>query len=110
MRHVAGSARRAGGIGTISNPSDLGLQVGAAHTTADLARGLRQLRRREARTRRGPELTYREIADRTGWSVPAIGGYFLGTKLASAERLDALVRLLGATPAEQGRSRPPETG
>ena len=89
-------------MASISYPPDLVAQVGAVRTTADLARELRQLRRREARARRGPELTYRDIADRTGWSVPAIGGYFLGTKLASAERLDALLLLLGATPAEQG--------
>src|SRR5262245_1844807 len=86
----------------ITNSSSIIDQAVAVRTTADLARVLRELRRREARARRGPELTYRDIADRTGWSVPAIGGYFLGTKLASAERLDALVRLLNATPLEQG--------
>ena len=42
------------------------------------------------------------MADRTGWSVAAIGGYFTGTKTASTERFDALIRLLGATPPEQG--------
>ena len=92
----------AGGRSPIPDGSDITAQVGAVRTAADLARVLRELRRREARARRSPELTYGDIADRTGWSVPAIGGYFLGTKLASAERLDALVRLLGATPVEQG--------
>ncbi|WP_203819995.1 tetratricopeptide repeat protein [Paractinoplanes ferrugineus] len=68
----------------------------------DVARVLRQLRRREAREQCRPELTYREIAVKTGWSVGAIGGYFSGTFLPSTIRFDTLVRLLGATPAEQG--------
>ena len=74
----------------------------AVWTAADLARVLRVLRRREARDREGPELTYREISDRTGWSVSVIGGYFTGVKLPSMERFDELVRLLGARPREQG--------
>ena len=47
-------------------------------------------------------VTYREIAGKTGWSVGAVGGYFSGTYLPSTIRFDTLVRLLGATPAEQG--------
>jgi tetratricopeptide (TPR) repeat protein len=74
----------------------------AARTIADLAQVLRTLRRREARLRNGPELTYQEISGRTGWSVSVIGGYFTGVKLPSTERFDELVRLLGARPQEQG--------
>src|SRR5690606_13126215 len=48
------------------------------------------------------ELTYRELAERTGWSVAAIGEYFAGTTLPPTDRFDVLVRLLGATAAEQG--------
>ncbi|MCW6005435.1 tetratricopeptide repeat protein [Micromonospora sp. CPCC 205371] len=71
-------------------------------TREDLARALRHLRRREAHERCLPELTYRELAAKTGWSVGVIGGYFSGKVLPSTNRFDTLVRLLGATPAEQG--------
>jgi len=71
-------------------------------TLADLARALRHLRRREARERSLPELTYRDLAAKTGWSVGVIGGYFSGQVLPSTSRFDTLIRLLGATPAEQG--------
>ncbi|MEH1128707.1 tetratricopeptide repeat protein [Micromonospora sp. CPCC 206061] len=71
-------------------------------TREDLARALRHLRRREAHERCLPELTYRELAAKTGWSVGVIGGYFSGKVLPSTSRFDTLVRLLGATPAEQG--------
>jgi tetratricopeptide (TPR) repeat protein len=81
---------------------DVVVDAEAVRTAADLALVLRALRRREARLRNGPELTYREIADRTGWSVSVIGGYFTGVKLPSTERFDELVRLLGARPPEQG--------
>jgi transcriptional regulator with XRE-family HTH domain len=70
--------------------------------TEDLGRLLRQLRRREARRRDGRELTYRELAGQTGWSHASIGQYFTGRVLPPTDRFDALVRLLGATPAEQG--------
>jgi DNA-binding SARP family transcriptional activator len=76
--------------------------VAGAETVAELARLLRQLRRREARRRGGPELTYRELAARTGWSYGVIGQYFTGKVLAPTDRFDVLVRLLGAAPAEQG--------
>jgi len=69
---------------------------------ADLARSLRQLRRREARRRGDSELTYREIAAKTGWSRGIIGEYFAGKVLPPTDRFDVLSRLLGATPAEQG--------
>ncbi|MEJ3744414.1 tetratricopeptide repeat protein [Actinomycetes bacterium KLBMP 9797] len=71
-------------------------------TLDDLGRALRHLRRREARERCLPELTYRELAAKTGWSVGAIGGYFSGKLLPSTTRFDTLIRLLGATPVEQG--------
>ena len=74
----------------------------AVKTTADLARVLRALRRREARLRHGPELTYREMSERTGWSVSVVGGYFTGVKLPSTERFDELVLMLGARPHERG--------
>jgi tetratricopeptide (TPR) repeat protein len=67
----------------------------------DLARALRQLRRRQARERCQPELTYREIAEKTGWSIGAVGGYLSGTFLPTTIRFDTLIQLLGATPAEQ---------
>jgi tetratricopeptide (TPR) repeat protein len=71
-------------------------------TVADLARVLRQLRRRQARQRNTPMLTYRQLAAQTGWSHGIIGEYFAGNVLPPTDRLDVLVRLLGATPAEQG--------
>ncbi|MCP2322102.1 tetratricopeptide (TPR) repeat protein/transcriptional regulator with XRE-family HTH domain [Hamadaea flava] len=79
--------------------------VGAASgvdTVDGLAALLRQLRRRQAHQRRDSELTYREIAARTGWSIGIIAGYFAGRTLPPTDRFDILVALLGATPAEQG--------
>ena len=69
---------------------------------AELARLLRQLRRREARRRGASELTYRELAAKTGWSHATIGDYLSGKTLPPTDRFDALVRLLGATAAELG--------
>ncbi|MFF5124246.1 ATP-binding protein [Dactylosporangium aurantiacum] len=63
---------------------------------------LRELRRRDARRRGGAELTYRELAAATGWSHGIIGGYLGGRVLPPTDRFDVLVRLLGASPAEQG--------
>ncbi|MGH4007232.1 MAG: AAA family ATPase [Pseudonocardiaceae bacterium] len=71
-------------------------------TSADLARLLRQLRRRQARQRGETTLTYRELAAKTGWSVGIIGEYFAGNVLPPTDRFDVLIQLLGATPAEQG--------
>jgi transcriptional regulator with XRE-family HTH domain len=70
---------------------------------AELARLLRQLRRREARRRGASELTYRELAAKTGWARATIGNYLSGKTLPPTDRFDALVRLLGATEAELGR-------
>jgi transcriptional regulator with XRE-family HTH domain len=72
------------------------------HTLPDLAQLLRQLRRRHARHRGDSELTYRELAAKTGWSQAAVWEYLAGRTLPSTDRFDDLVRLFGATPAEQG--------
>jgi transcriptional regulator with XRE-family HTH domain len=71
-------------------------------TMDDLGRLLRQLRRREARLRGGPELTYRELAAKTGWSHGVIGLYLNGQALPATDRFDTLIRILGASPLEQG--------
>lgn len=74
----------------------------AVETAADLAGLLRALRRRHARDNRDSELTYRELAARTGWSPSAIAEYFTARTLPPTDRFDALIGLLGATSAEQG--------
>jgi transcriptional regulator with XRE-family HTH domain len=43
------------------------------------------------------------LAAKTGWSRATIGNYLSGKTLPPTDRLDALVRLLGATAAELGR-------
>lgn len=73
-----------------------------AHTLDDLAKLLRHLRRRNARAHGHNPLTYRELAKTTGWALGVISDYFNGKILPPIDRFDALVRLLGATPAEQG--------
>jgi tetratricopeptide (TPR) repeat protein len=78
------------------------LDIAEARTLEDLACLLRALRRRHARGTRDSELPYRELASRTGWSPTAIAEYFTARTLPPTDRFDALVRLLGATPAEQG--------
>ena len=45
-------------------------------TLPDLARMLRQLRRRDARRRGGAEVSYRALATKTGWSTGIIAHYF----------------------------------
>lgn len=72
----------------------------AVSSVADLAAMLRALRRREARQRRGDELTYHQLAERTGWPVSTIGEYLAGSSLPSTARFDILVQLLGARGAE----------
>ncbi|WP_433211575.1 helix-turn-helix domain-containing protein [Dactylosporangium sp. CS-047395] len=71
-------------------------------TLDELSGLLRDLRRRQARRVCSSPLTFAELAARTGWPRTAIGAYFDGRALPPAERLDALVRLLGASPAERG--------
>ncbi|WP_327011530.1 tetratricopeptide repeat protein [Dactylosporangium sp. NBC_01737] len=70
-------------------------------TMPQLANLLRGLRRRQSRSTGRPPLTYRQLAARTGWSHGIIGEYLAGRVLPPTDRFDALVRLLGATPAEQ---------
>lgn len=68
----------------------------------DLAAVLRHLRRREARARGGPQLSYRALAEMTGWSRTMIGNYLSGKTVPPTDRFDALARLLGATGRELG--------
>ncbi|GAA2707502.1 ATP-binding protein [Actinoplanes palleronii] len=68
----------------------------------ELGEVLRDLRRRQARRTGERQLTYRELAVRTGWSHGILGEYFAGRVLPPTDRFDLLVRLLGATPTEQG--------
>lgn len=82
--------------------SSLVSDANAVQTLSSLAGVLRRLRRREARQREGPELSYRDLATMTGWSHAMIGEYFTGTALAPTDRFDVLIQLLGASAAEQG--------
>jgi tetratricopeptide (TPR) repeat protein/transcriptional regulator with XRE-family HTH domain len=82
--------------------SKVSLAATAVTDQHDLARLLRQLRRREARLRGGKALTYRELASLTGWSHGVIGDYLTGKVLPPTDRFDALAELLGAAPAERG--------
>ena len=68
----------------------------------DLALVLRHLRRREARLRGGRQRSYRDLIERTGWSLGIIGSYLNGRILPPTDRFDELVRILGATPQERG--------
>ena len=77
-------------------------QLMSVRSVGDLAAVLRHLRRREARARGGPQLTYRELADMTGWSRTMIGNYLSGKTVPPTDRFDALARLLGATGRELG--------
>jgi tetratricopeptide (TPR) repeat protein len=72
-----------------------------AEKLEDLALALRQLRRRHARQQADAELTYRELAAKTGYAHGVIGDYFTGKTLPPTDRLDVLVALLGATGEEQ---------
>jgi transcriptional regulator with XRE-family HTH domain len=74
----------------------------SVETVGQLAGLLRVLRRRQARQRDDHQLTYRELAGATGWARGVIGDYFAGKVLPPTDRFDQLIRLLGATPAEQG--------
>lgn len=86
-------------------PGHIDPLVSAAATAAtleDLAGLLRDLRRRHARSRRDSNLTYRELAAKTGWSQTAIAEYFTARTLPPTDRFDALLEVLGATRAERG--------
>lgn len=74
---------------------------GVVDTTQALGARLHQLRRREARRRGGRELSYRDLATRTGWSHAIIGQYMTGAVLPPTDRFDELIRILGAGAAEQ---------
>src|SRR5688572_31966515 len=76
--------------------------IAAVRTVAELATALRALRRREARQREGSDLTYRQLASKAGWSHAVVADYLTGKVLPPTGRFDALIRLLGATPIEQG--------
>lgn len=76
--------------------------LGGVRTVAELGGVLRQLRRRQARQRGAAELSYRELAARTGWAHGAVGEYLAGRTLPPTDRFDVLVLLLGATDAERG--------
>ena len=82
---------------------DLRLEdIRSVATLADLAGLLRRLRRRDARKRGDAQLTYRELATKTGWAHGVIGDYFSGKVLPPTDRFDLLVGLLGASRLEQG--------
>jgi len=83
-------------------PETIAHDAAAVRTLPELARLLRQLRRREARRREGAALTYRELAAKTGWSHAIIGEYLTGTALPPTDRFDMLIQILGAAPAELG--------
>jgi len=85
-----------------ARPGTIAQGAARARTLADLAGLLRDLRRRHARQQGGAPLSYRELAAATGWSHGIIGEYLAGRVLPPTDRFDTLVRLLGATPAEQG--------
>ncbi|WP_344129903.1 ATP-binding protein [Luedemannella flava] len=77
-------------------------RLASVTTLAELAEVLHALRRRYARRTGQPVPTYRDIAARAGWSHSIIGQYFTGQTLPPPDRFDVLVRLLGASPGEQG--------
>ncbi|MGW6269350.1 MULTISPECIES: helix-turn-helix domain-containing protein [unclassified Streptomyces] len=93
------------GTGAAGHPPEGGAREAAGDVgpvdsvdTADaLAALLRQLRRRAARRDGGAQITYRQLAARTGWAHGVIGDYFAGKTLPPTDRFDTLVQLLGAT-------------
>lgn len=96
-----GGPRRRHGHGHLSglDPDS----VAAVRTLPELSRLLRELRRRDARLRVAREISYRELAAKTGWSRTVIGDYLTGRTLPPTDRFDALVILLGAGPDERGQ-------
>lgn len=70
--------------------TDAGLSANDVTSTQQLAQLLRQLRRRDARRRGKSELTYRQLAARTGWSIGLLAGYFGGDILPPTDRFDVL--------------------
>ncbi|MGQ0839868.1 ATP-binding protein [Actinokineospora sp.] len=76
--------------------------ITAVATVDELAGLLRQLRRRAARAHGDRQLSYRELAAKTGWAHGVIGDYFSGRTLPPTDRFDVLVRILGASAEETG--------
>src|SRR6185437_7050388 len=85
--------------GGASFPEDLGLRN--LETLEDLGDSLRRLRRRYARRRSDALLSYRYLAEKTGYAHGVIGGYFSGKVLPPPDKLDVIVVLLGADSAER---------
>ena len=83
------------------DPDGLIAAATRAQTVADVARMLRELRRRGLQRGHGPDLTYRHIAQRTGYSRASVMAYFSGLTLPPEGRLRELAHLLGAAPGEQ---------
>ena len=75
--------------------------ITAVRTLPELAWTLRELRRRDARSRVAREISFRELAATTGWPRDAVRDYLTGQTLAPIDRFDTLVILLGAGPAER---------
>lgn len=73
----------------------------SAPTIVELAADLRALRTRRARATGDGELTVRQIAASTGYALGTVSDYLTGTTLPPTDRFGVLVRLLGATPAEE---------
>jgi hypothetical protein len=80
-------------------PEDLGLRN--LETLEDLGDSLRRLRRRFARRRSDALLSYRYLAEKTGYAHGVIGGYFSGKVLPPPDKLDVIVVLLGADSTER---------
>jgi hypothetical protein len=80
-------------------PEDLGLRN--LETLEDLGDSLRRLRRRYARRRSDALLSYRYLAEKTGYAHGVIGGYFSGKVLPPPDKLDVIVVLLGADSTER---------
>lgn len=87
--------------GTSVRWPDLVQAADRSQTLTDLAELLRRLRRRHARQHHDSQLTVRELASRSGYAVGAISHYLNGRTLPPIDRFDVLIRLLGASPAEQ---------
>src|SRR5258708_7992078 len=84
-------------------PEDLGLRN--LETLEDLGDSLRRLRRRFARRRSDALLSYRYLAEKTGYAHGVIGGYFSGKVLPPPDKLDVIVVLLGADSTERRATR-----
>jgi len=78
---------------------DLGLR--SVDSLEDLGDSLRRLRRRFARRQRDALLSYRYLAEKTGYAHGVIGGYFSGKVLPPPDKLDVLIELLGVSPSER---------